>query len=39
VLCWRSGWKRYREDSPKKRLDRFLAYVWFAPVSLFFTLE
>ncbi len=39
VLCWRSGWKRYREESPKKRLDRFLAYVWFAPVSLFFTLE
>ena len=39
VLCWRSGWKRYREESPKKRLDRFLAYVWFAPVSLLFALD
>ena len=39
VLCWRSGWKRYREESPKKRLDRFVAYVWLAPVSLFFALE
>lgn len=39
VLCWRSGWKRYREESPKKRLDRFVAYVWFAPVSLLFSLD
>jgi hypothetical protein len=39
VLCWRSGWKRYREESPKKRMDRFVAYVWFAPVSLLFSLD
>jgi hypothetical protein len=39
VLCCRSGWKRYREESPKKRLDRFIAYVVFAPASLLFSLD
>jgi hypothetical protein len=39
VLCWRAGWKRFKEESASKGLDRFLVYVWFAPFSLPFSLQ
>jgi ABC-type nickel/cobalt efflux system permease component RcnA len=40
VLCWRSGWSRYKEEhthSVAKRLIQFAVLVWFAPFTLPFS--
>ena len=39
-LCWRAGWKRYNAESAPfagKRLDKFVVYVLFAPITLLFS--
>ncbi len=40
LLCWRAGWKRYNSESAPfagKRIDKFVVYVLFAPISLWFS--
>jgi hypothetical protein len=40
LLCWRAGWKRYNAESAPfagKRIDKFVVYVLFAPISLWFS--
>ena len=40
VFCWRAGWRRYNSECAPfagKRLDKFIVYVLFAPLSLPFT--
>ena len=40
LLCWRAGWKRYNAESVPfvgKRIDKFVVYVLFAPISLWFS--
>lgn len=39
ALCWRCGWRRFKEESSAKGVGAFFAYVWFAPISLPFSIE
>ncbi|HVX91292.1 MAG TPA: hypothetical protein VHC20_06780 [Candidatus Paceibacterota bacterium] len=39
ALCWRCGWKRFKEETSGKSIAGFLAYVLFAPISLPFSIR